>query len=96
MASLDFTHVGDDFAGALVGESADEKYQDCRDDRQQATLRRTWETKTQSDLSGKVMGRSVGSGDPMQPSGYFRATAPGDRSKAFICFPPQAPRLHCS
>jgi hypothetical protein len=56
-------------------------------------LRRTWEAKTQSDLSGKVMSRNVGSGDPMQPSGYFRATAPGDLFEGRYLLPSAGPAL---
>ena len=48
VASLDLAHVGDDEARALVRESADEGYQNYRNEREKATLRRTGKTKTQA------------------------------------------------
>jgi hypothetical protein len=81
VASLDFLDIGDDEARALVGESADESYQNYRNEREEATLRRTGKTKSQVELSLGVMtrnvGSSVGSSDPASIIGYFRASASG-------------------
>ena len=77
MASLHFAHIGDDAARALVGESADENYQNYRNEREKATLRCPGKTKTQAEFSLGVVSRNVGSSDPTPVIGDFRATAPG-------------------
>jgi hypothetical protein len=65
VASLDFAHIADDETRALVGERTDENYEDYRNEREKATLRRTGKTETQVELSLGVVTRNVGPCDPI-------------------------------
>jgi hypothetical protein len=50
VTAIDLLDIANDSASALVGKRTDEKYEKCRDERENAALRQTGETQTQAGL----------------------------------------------